>query len=97
MTIIVRQFFAFTNVAPGDDVSITPMGIGILRVIHVMVVVDREKNLAIDSVTIVLDIFLGRPWKSGEFTGRVCSVESLYESPNLRSLSDGLPGEDAEA
>src|SRR3569832_1675427 len=94
---VVGVLAALRNVARRDCVAFMLIGVRRVRVVDVMVVVDREQDLAVDPVGIGLEELTRRPRQPGELFGRVAAVEALDEAPDLGALPDALGGEHADA
>jgi hypothetical protein len=88
--IVIGNFFALTNGATCDNVAVEPMGIGIVRMIHVVIVIDGQKDFAIHSVPVVPDIIPCRFGQFCELRGRVDPVEAINEAPDLRAFANNF-------
>ena len=69
MAIVVGDFFALANRARRNDVTIMPMGVGIVGVVHVVVVIAGKQYLAIHAISIVPYIVACRLWQLGKLGG----------------------------
>ncbi len=90
-TIIIGDLLALADVAAGNDVAVTPMGVGVVRMVHVVIVVDGQQHFAIDPVAVILDVVARRLWQLGELLGRVDPIEALDESPDRAPLRINSP------
>ncbi len=73
------------------------MGVGIVGVVHVMIVIDRQQNLAIHPVPVVPDVVARGLRQFGELGGRIDPVESIDESSDLRALANDFACKNTKA
>ena len=69
LPIVIGDFFAFANGASRNDVTIVPMGVGIVGVVHVVVVIAGKQNLAVHAVSVVPDVVPRGLGQFGELGG----------------------------
>src|SRR5512139_2582044 len=60
LPIVVGNFFALTDSTARDDVTIVPMGVGFVGVVHVVVVVNRQQDFTVHAISIVPDVIARR-------------------------------------
>jgi len=56
LPVIVRDFLAFADCATRNDMAIVPMGVGIVRVVHVVVVIDSQQDFAVHPIAVIPDV-----------------------------------------
>ena len=56
LPVVVRDLFAFADCATRNDMAIVPMGVGIVRVVHVVVVIDSQQDFAIHPIAVIPDV-----------------------------------------
>ena len=69
LAIVIGDFFALANGARRNDVTVVPMGVGIVGVVHVVVVITGEQNLSVHAVSVVPDVVARRLRQFGELGG----------------------------
>src|SRR5262245_62978950 len=67
LPIVVGNFFALANGARRNDVTVAPMGVGIVGMVHVVVVIAGEQDLAVHAVPVV-------PGVVGRGLGPLCEL-----------------------
>ena len=88
--IVIGNFFALTNGATCNDVAVVPMGVGIIRMIHVVIVIGGQKDFAIHSVPVVPDVIPRRFRQFCKLRRRVDPVEAIDETPDLRAFANNF-------
>ncbi len=65
--------------------------------VHMMIVVDRQKNFTVYSVPIVFDVVAGGLGQFGELAGRIDAVKSFDEAPNFCVFTYSFAGENTKS
>jgi hypothetical protein len=65
--------------------------------VHMVVVIDRQKNFAIHPVSVVPDIFSRGFWQTRELFRRVDPVKVFDKPPDLRAFADKFGGKDTQS
>src|SRR5215510_5638558 len=94
---VVGNFFALANGARRNDVTVAPMGVGIVGMVHVVVVIAGEQDLAVHAVPVVPDVVARGLGQFGKLGGRVDPVESVDESPDLRAPANNFACKNTKA
>jgi len=64
--------------------------------VHMMIVVDRQKNFTVHAVPVISDVVARRLWQLGKFAGRINAVEARDEAPDFCVLTDSFAGKNTK-
>jgi len=94
--VVVGDLFALTNGAAGDNVSVVPMGVGLVRMVHVVVMIDGQQDFAVNPVSVIPDVITCRFGQFGKLCRRVDPVEALNETPDLCAFANDFRRKDPQ-
>lgn len=72
------------------------IGVGVLRVVHVAIVVDGQNDFAGHPIAVEADEFTRRLGQPGKLLRRKNAVEAVNEAPDPGALADEFVGENAK-
>ena len=91
LPLVVVDLFALTNGATRDNISVVPMCVGVIRMVHVVVVIDGQQDFPINPISVIADVVTRGFRQFGELCGGVDPVETFDETPDLRAFANDFP------